>query len=252
MANRFFSQYLLNEGIISPEDVGSVLAKSLDAVPGAEIIKMDTPMSEGEARLGQVLLDEGLLDAAGVKKALEAIRAVESQPVNQVVAELLEAREKDQAEYEHVREYIVLFLESIQNFLHTDVAIIRDRENDWQGTSYLTYQSMGGSLQLTVGCRMTSQVLLAMASRFSDEEQSKVDDMAIDCIEEFCNVVNGLYIVSMSGKSHDMDLEMPKTVENSSPYGEYVFQLRVETEFGGFAMYISMDGFILNDGDYLH
>ncbi len=251
MANRFFSQYLLNKGIISPENTGSILAKSLDAVPGAEIIKMETPMSEGEARLGQVLLDEGLLDAAGVEQALEAIRTEECQPVNQVVADLLEARQKDPAEYEHLREYMVLFLESMQNFLHTDAAIIRDRENDWQGTSYLTYQSMGGSLRLTVGCRMTSQVLLAMATRFSDEEQSQVDEMAIDCIEEFCNVINGLYIVSMSGKSHDMDLDMPKTVENRSPYGDNVFQLRVETEFGGFAMYISMDGFVLDDRDYL-
>lgn len=251
MANRFFSQYLLNKGILTAENTGSILAKSLGAVPGAEIISMETPMSEGEARLGQVLLDEGILDAPGVEEALEAVRAEESQPVNQVVADLLEAREKDQAEYEHLREYMVLFLESIQNFLHTDVAIIRDRDNDWQGTSYLTYQSMGGSLRLTVGCRMTSQVLLATASRFSDEPQTRVDDMAIDCIEEFCNVINGLYIVSMSGKSHDMDLDMPRTVENRSPLGENVFQLRVETEFGGFAMYISMDGFVLDNRTYL-
>ena len=250
MVNRFFSQYLLNKGILTPENVGSVLAKSLDAVPGKDILHMEVPMYEEEARLGQVLLDENLLEADKIEKALLAIRTEDYQSVDQVVTEMLEAREKDPVEYEHLRHYVELFMGAMQSFLHTDVVIVRDRENDWQNTSYLTYQTMGGALRLTVGCRMTAEVLLAMASRFSDEPQDKVDDMAIDCIEEFCNVVNGHYIVSMSGKNHDMDLDMPKTVENRAPSGDNVFQLRVETEFGGFVMYISMDGFVLDNKDY--
>ena len=250
MVNRFFSQYLLNKGILTPENVGSVLAKSLDAVPGKDILHMEVPMYEEEARLGQVLLDENLLEADKIEKALLAIRTEDYQSVDQVVAEMLEAREEDPSEYEHLRRYVELFMGAVQSFLHTDVIIVRDRENDWQNTSYLIYQTMGGALRLTVGFRMTAKVLLAMASRFSDETQDKVDDMAIDCIEEFCSVLNGNYIVSMSDRNHDIDLEMPKTVKNRAPSGDSVFQLRVETEFGGFVMYISMDGFVLDNKDY--
>ena len=99
---------------------------------------------------------------------------------------------------------------------------------------------------------MNGDVMLAMAKRFSGEVLTDVDEMAIDCIEEFCNVLNGLYIVNMSGKSQDMDLDMPQTVENGEPGGDSVFQLRVETEFGGFVLYLSMDGFVFEDGKPLH
>ena len=94
---------------------------------------------------------------------------------------------------------------------------------------------------------MNGDVMLSMAKRFSGEVLTEVDEMAIDCIEEFCNVLNGLYIVNMSGKSQDMDLDMPQTVENGEPGGDNVFQLRVETEFGGFVLYLSMDGFVFED-----
>lgn len=250
MVNRFFSQYLLNNGILTAENVGRILAKSLDAVPGKDILQMDESMYEEEARLGQVLLDEKLIDAAGLERSLQDIRTHDYRPVDRVVVEMLEDRKKDPAEYAHLRHYVELFLSSIQSFLHTDAAIVRNRENDRQDTGYLIYQTMGGSLRLTVGCCMTAEVLLAMASRFSDEPQDKVDEMAIDCIEEFCNVVNGHYIVSMSGRNHDMDLDMPKTVENKVPSGDNVFRMRVETEFGGFVVYVSMDGFVLDHKEY--
>ena len=44
-------------------------------------------------------------------------------------------------------------------------------------------------------------------------------------------------IVEPAADEHDFlhgDLDMPQTVENGEPGGDNVFQLRVETEFGGF------------------
>lgn len=287
MANRQFSQYLLNSGILSPENAGRILAKSLSATPEPFVLALEKGLitstqaeelpggrefmvaaleenylnalqldelrkavPDRSSCLGQVLLDEGIVDLDTLARLFEESKEEECHPVDDVIEAMLEAQNLDAQEYAYIQEYVELFLKAMHKFMHTEALILPNEDLDLVDATYLTYQSMGGALCLTVGCRMTGSVLLAMAARFSGEEHIQVDEVAIDCIEEFCNVINGLYIVNMSGKSHDMDLDMPKTVENGVPAGDNVFALRVETEFGAFMLYISRDGFVLNEKNY--
>ena len=284
MANRYFSQYLLNKGVLTPENAGEMLAKSLNVTPELSVLALEKGLINSEqalelaesagfiraalgknyltalqlddlkkavpersACLGQVLLDEGVVGLSELAKLFEESAAPDCHPVETAVHDMLVSWNADENDYGYIKDYVELFLGALQRFMNTDALIIQGGNSDGVDTTYLTYQSMGGALRLTVGCRMNGDVMLSMAKRFSDEVLTEVDEMAIDCIEEFCNVLNGLYIVNMSGKSQDMDLDMPQTVENGEPGGDSVFQLRVETEFGGFVLYLSMDGFVFED-----
>lgn len=284
MANRQFSQYLLNRGILSSDNAGRVLAKSLHAVPDLAVLALEKGLITSQqakkllgvkefvvaaleenylnalqldelkkavpdrsACLGQVLLEEGIVDIHTLARLFEDSKDEDSHPVDDVIKEMLEAQGWDAHEHAYIREYVKLFLKAMRKFMHTEALIIPNEDLDLVDATYLIYQSMGGALRLTVGCRMTGNVLLAMAGRFSGEEETEVNEMAIDSIEELANVINGLYIVNMSGHSHDMDLDMPRTLENGVPAGEDVFALRVETEFGAFMLYLSREGFMLNE-----
>ena len=281
MANRYFSQYLLNKGVLTSDNAGRMLAKSLNVTPELSVLALEKGLINSEqalelvaadgfiraalgrnyltalqlddlkkavpersACLGQVLLDEGVVDLSELARLFEESAAPDCRPVGAAVHDMLVSWNADENDYEYIKDYVELFLGALQRFMNTDAVIVRGGNSDGVDTTYLTYQSMGGALRLTVGCRMTGDVMLTMANRFSGEELTSVDEMAVDCLEEFCNVLNGLYIVNMSGKSQDMDLDMPRTVENGEPAGDNVFQLRIETEFGSFVLYLSMDGFV--------
>lgn len=285
MGNRHFSQYLLNKGILTADNAGAILAECHHTAPGLSVLALERNFIDAEqslelsgagdtavaalsrnyltalqlddlkkeapnrrACLGQVVLNRKLVDFSGLAKLFKDNDGEYCYPVNEVFEELLQEQGVDADDYEYIRDYVELFLSTLQKFMRTNALIVRANNSDVDDTTYLTYQSMGGALSLTVGCRMTRSVMLAMGSRFGGEHLERVDEMAIDCIEEFCNVLNGLYIVNMSGKSRDMDLDMPRTIENVEPVGDDVFQLRVETELGSFMLYMSMNGFIFNDG----
>ena len=287
MANSKFAQYLLNRGIFTPEEAGSLLKKSSVTVPKISVMALEKGLLDAQQAekllrvqdfmvealdddcltalqldelkktvpnhrtcLGQVLLDEGLVDLPLLAKLFEESKQESCHPVDEVVNSMLAEKNADIEEYAYICDYVQLFVRAMNRFVDTDALLVRDDSVDLVDSTYLVYQNMGGTKKLTVGCRMTGKELLDMASIFSGEQQTEVNEMALNCIEEFCNVVNGHYIVNMSAKKQDMDLDMPHTVENAVPMGDNVFSLRIETEFGALMLYISEDGFVLNEKNY--
>lgn len=282
MANRYFSQYLLNEGILTPENAGLMLAKSISVEPDLTVVALEKGLigvdqaielegnrfeevvlakkyltalqlddlkkavPERSACLGQVLLNEGIVSLIDLAKLYEASSKAGSQPIMEVVSSLLKSKGMELGEKEHWGDYVELLVGTMQRFMNTDAILLQGGKAAAEADrTYLVSQSMNGALSMTAGCFMCGSVLLTMANRFSGEELTEVDEMAVDCLEEFCNVLNGLYIVNMSGKNMDMDLDMPRTEEDAVPTGADVLSLQVETEFGSWILYMSDHGFIV-------
>lgn len=282
MANRYFSQYLLNAGILTPENAGEMLAKSIGVKPDLAVAALEKGLineaqiadfqsdsfevavlekkyltalqlddlkravPERSACLGQVLLNEGVVDLTELAKLYEASGKSGSEPVADAVHQMLQAEGQDPSAKEHWVDYVELLIGTMQRFMNTDAVLHAKAVSVAEpAKSYLVSQSMSGALSLTAGCLVSDDVLLAMAVRFSGEEITEVDELAIDCLEEFCNVLNGLYIVNMSGKNMDMDLDMPKYDEGVVPEGADVLGLQVTTEFGDWILYMSDHGFIV-------
>lgn len=139
MANRQFSQYLLNRGILSSDNAGRVLAKSLHAVPDLAVLALEKGLITSQqakkllgvkefvvaaleenylnalqldelkkavpdrsACLGQVLLEEGIVDIHTLAKLFEDSKDEDSHPVDDVIKEMLEAQGWDAHEHAYI------------------------------------------------------------------------------------------------------------------------------------------------------
>ena len=89
-----------------------------------------------------------------------------------------------------------------------------------------------------------NQMFLEMARRYSGEDLTELDELAEDSLAEFINVLNGLYIVNLSGRDLDMDLDMPRGGQDVGPTASNMIAMRIVTDFGSFVIHLAEDEFI--------
>lgn len=280
MGNRYFVQYLLNVGALKADEVLELMAKASKAEPGLPLLAMrkgllsSTQLSEmnisdeaafaeeakdrklltvaqidtlknevasSDACFGQALLDAGLADYA----KLEALFSEAEEAESPVYAAVMSRAGDDDAHlYEIYGKYADIFISSVQRFMNTDAVLLPGEAMlDADGT-HLVSQSLGGGLVLTPGVMAKNDVFLEMGRRYSGEELEEIDNLAVDCVAEFINVLNGLYIVSLSQLDMDVDLGEPKDAENVLPMATNMLALNVGTEFGSFVLYMAQDEFM--------
>ena len=280
MTNKFFSQYLLNAGIITTDNAAAILAESLQVSPqlymtalqmgyldgrqAAELKEADsferaaldkeylTVMQldavkkaepDRDAFVAQVVFDQGLVDLPQLGEFFASSQKQDCHPVYEVMRQVYAASNLEETELGYIGDYMELFVSTLQRFMKADAVLVAAPAEQLE-KQYLTYQSMGGAMALTVGCSMSPEIMVEMAARYSNEALDDVNEMTIDSVEEFYNVLNGLYIVNMSGSNLDMDLDMPYTVMDLLPKGGQIYTVNVVTDFGRFALYLSNDGFM--------
>ena len=280
MGNRYFVQYLLNVGALKADEVLELMTKASKAEPGLPLLAMrkgllssaqlsemnisdeaafaeegkdrklltvaqiDTLKNEAassDACFGQALLDAGLADYA----KLEVLFSEAEEEESSVYAAVMSRAGDDDAHlYEIYGKYADMFISSVQRFMNTDAVLLPGEAMlDADGT-HLVSQSLGGGLVLTPGVMAKNEVFLEMGRRYSGEELEEIGDLAVDCVAEFINVLNGLYIVNLSQLDMDVDLGEPKDAENVLPMATNMLALNVGTEFGSFVLYMAQDEFM--------
>lgn len=284
MGNRYFAQYLLNKGILTADNAAEILSECRHVTPDITVIALEKGwindvqaqelaraknpemaaldkgivsasqldvVHKGEpdlrVRLGQVIWQREMVDLSQLAKLYKDNSGDYCQPVREIFGGLLRENNLDANDYEHIEKYVELFLATLQKIMNMNALLLRTDNYDTHGASYFVYQNMGGALSMAAGCKMSEEILAALASRYSGENIAQADELAIDCVEEFANVLNGLYTVNMSDNSQNMDLDMPCTMKNADPVGGRILHLRVESELGSFMLYLSMNGFMFND-----
>ena len=283
MGNRYFVQYLLNVGALKADEVLELMAKASKAEPGLPLLAMrkgllssaqlsemnisdeaafaeeakdrklltvaqiDTLKNEAassDACFGQALLDAGLADYAKLEALFSEADEAEEEESPVYAAVMSRAGDDDAHLYEIYGKYADMFISSVQRFMNTDAVLLPGEAMlDADGT-HLVSQSLGGGLVLTPGVMAKNDVFLEMGRRYSGEELEELGDLAVDCVAEFINVLNGLYIVSLSQLDMDVDLGEPKDAENVLPMATNMLALNVCTEFGSFVLYMAQDEFM--------
>ena len=84
-------------------------------------------------------------------------------------------------------------------------------------------------------------------AKTTDAQTVSVEDLkgdAVDALEEFLNVVNGLYIVELANRKIEPNLDFPLANEDVIPRGSHQLLLRVYTEAGDFILVLSTDAFL--------
>ena len=240
------SQLEALDGKLSDVDfIESALEEHL--LTASQISNLRQAAVQKESRLAQLLLDEGVMSLSRLESALQECEALEPNPVEEIVERVLKSRGAEFLDTEIYTEYVDLFFVSLQRFMDTDVVIVsKAGESVDSSRKHLVSQRMTGDLGFAGGVYADEKTLINIARRYSHEDITRLNDMAIDCLSEFINVLNGLYIVNLSKRQMDVDLETPQYREGVIDHDEEaLLQFEVLTDFGAFTLAVSHDASVL-------
>lgn len=189
----------------------------------------------------QRILVEAEQDESSAAKLL-ADDAMDTNPVRRAV--LLAMGNNYPGEGQHYAAYMEMFMAAMKNMLHTEAVVERAPcTEDEEQPCYATSQRLSGDINFAAGLIASEPVYLKLAERYSEEEIPEMDEMARDSIEEFINVLNGMFSVSLGEQNIETDLELPRFGENVSPHGKHQLRLRVHSSVGSFQVVMAIDEF---------
>ena len=136
-----------------------------------------------------------------------------------------------------IKNYIALFMRNIIRFIDSEVYTNKILKVEKYKTKCAVTQRIKNSINLQIYINAEENIFLKIASIYSGEELDSVDEMAKDSVGEFLNLTNGLYLVAMSNRGVELDME-PQTLffENIIP-SAYV--IPIELPFGKIELIIS-------------
>lgn len=144
----------------------------------------------------------------------------------------------------HYASYMEMFMAAMKSMLHTEAVVERSPfAEDEEQPCYATSQRLSGDISFVAGLVASEPVYLKLAERYSGEELSGMDEMAQDCIEEFINVLNGMFSVALGEEQIETDLDLPRFGQNVHPQGSNQLRLRVHSAVGSFQVVMATDEF---------
>lgn len=278
MRSLYFAQYLVNEGLVKPQEMKELLRACGGTKPGMAVLALaegavsaarlaglapfaaeDFPslaMREGILfpsqieklgkllptnghRLAQALLDSGRMDFVELGRCMARCGAFEGSPVKDAVRRLA-ADDSFEAERAVYADFTELFMRFFARFMDTP-AVVNFCEPDIaadEGTRVVSQRLMG-AVSFVSGVYAETPVFMEMAQRYGHELISEPDGLAEDCVVEFLNVVNGLFIVDLGKHDMDVDLDVPRIGVNQEPMGSGQLLLPIDTGFGSFALVLA-------------
>jgi len=207
-----FAQCLMNQGTYSTDELQQLMKTS----------------EENEAALARLVTDGVELDM---------------RPVHTAVARAAGGAFSE--ELDLYADYMELFLDSMQNFMHTEGAVSPALVKETlPGEGYASSQRIGGDVSLVGGIIATEAVYLELARRYSEEDLTGINELTVDSIEEFLNVINGIFTIDLAHRKLEAELGLPRSGEEVKPHGSRQMCLRVYTSFGSFQVVMAADDFI--------
>jgi CheY-specific phosphatase CheX len=284
MNSQYFAQYLLNTGMLSGDEVKGMLMKSMSCKPklpllamyqglvtarqltdlGVETAAFAAAAQEkglltksqvqnlsqavtGESlRFAQALLDAGRMDYVRLAELFADYREAPVRPLKEAVARLADGSLDKELEYYNA--YVEIFMRSLIRFMDTPAVInVFESLLDSDEQTRIVSQRLSGDLSMVTGLFAADDTFVEMARRYSREDIQEVDELAVDSITEFLNVMNGLYAIDLAKRQMDVDLELPRAAKNQKPVGSHQLELRIDTGFGSFVLVLATDEFVLHD-----
>ena len=243
MNSLYLAQHLLNDGVLTADDVRALLPKCEAAEPCDEILAAAQEKKATEStKFAQALVDEGRLVMADALDLIEKYSAedADAHPVATAVGKL--ADESIDYELPSYCEFCEIFLRSFIRFMDTSAVVSVEPPifGDVSDTHIVT-QKLSGDLTFVTGMFTSDDMFVEMAKRYSHEDIEEVDELAIDSLQEFLNVINGLFAVDMAKQQRDIDLDAPQVIANSMPGGSNTLKVEVISGIGDFVLMTATD-----------
>ena len=211
-----FPQFLLNNGKIAVKDAAKLLP----------------------------LCQKGLPQTAEYEEERRAYKKVRKSPVSEIVQKLCGENLAEEAAI--YADYMQLFMDSMIEYMSTPAVIdptlpVLDENSPELHT---VSQRMDGGVSVVPGIMAKDREFLTLAERMSGEQLDKIDDLAIDSLQEFINVVNGVFSIKMAERGLEVELEAPRAKKIAVPQANKQVLLRIYTGFGSFVVVLAADEFM--------
>jgi CheY-specific phosphatase CheX len=283
MNSQYFAQYLLNTGELPIETIRQLLGRASKRKPQLPVLAMQHGMvtatqieelgEDSNSKFVAAAIERGLLTKVQVKNLQEAVAGdnlrfaqamIDKKIISYVEMEKLLKRYSKakqnplqeavnkvadkglEKEIGYYGEYTELFIHSFARFMGVPTVIEIETMDlrEEACPTHMVSQRLSGDLGLVASIVAKDEVFVEMARRYSGEDISRLNELAIDSMEEFLNVINGLYAVNMAKRQMEIDLELPHTVKNMLPAGNLQLMLRIDASIGSFLLVLGSDEFL--------
>ena len=279
-----FPQFLLNRGILDAAEIRTFLERTLTAqvdVPvqalfhgvaraadlaslgtlsGAEfrasaekggVLTASQLYNLGEAiagegcRFAQTLLDAGRLDYEELERLLGDFKRAGERPLSEAIQRTADGRLAE--ELPLYTEYVGVAMLAFKRFMKIACVVVPQVEPFAEGVPRrLVSQAVTGGVALVAGLEAPDAVFLSLARRYSHEDFSELDDLAVDSLAEFLNVLDGFFAVRLGERNLELDLEIPRTAHalNAKASPSKFLRLYLESPVGAFKLLLATDEFL--------
>lgn len=279
-----FPQFLLNSGALEAAELHEFLKRTLTAkadVPvqalfhgvataaeltslgtlsGAEfrasaekegILTASQLYNLGEAIAGegclfaQTLLDAGRLDYGEIERLLGDFMRAGEHPLAEAIERAADGKLVE--ELPLYTEYVGVAMHAFKRFMKIACVVVPQAEPFAREVPRrIVSQAITGGVSLVVGIEASDEVFLALARRYSHEDFLEIDDLAVDSLAEFLNVLDGFFAVRLGERDLELDLAIPRTAcdLNAKASPSKLLRLHLESPVGAFALLLAADEFL--------
>ncbi|WKY44740.1 chemotaxis protein CheX [Eubacteriaceae bacterium ES2] len=193
-----FGELAIAEGFITEENLAVLLKKQ----------------KESHVLLGQILLDQGILDYEAYEKILAAYKIDSGFSDHEI--EVLKGNNTDEIvrmiigndpELAIFEEYMELFVRNLVRFIDRDLIIEKPFAVDNFTYEYLASQQIVGDYKIATAICADAETAVKFAAVYAEETIESMNDLAKDALGEFMNCQNGLFISNLYHKNVKCDLE---------------------------------------------
>ncbi len=251
MVAKFFGQWLLEKGAISREDLLAALdlqkrnnlslgqlAVECDYLTPAQAQSINMEQQRKDRRFGEIATERGLLSDEQVDELLAAQKkrkvflgqALVNEGALSESSLQAELKAFEQAQREHEVEVkadfeslphavtVKAFMETsmvlFSRIVHDMVKVESIQANGGAGEAdYYFSQEVQGDKQFMLTLGLSGNHVLAIASKILQRDQDNIDELALDAVAEFLNIVCGNSCVVMGKQGYKLSLQPPASVQ---------------------------------------
>ncbi|HHW36576.1 MAG TPA: hypothetical protein GXX18_04810 [Bacillales bacterium] len=178
--------------------------------------------------LGQALVDLGYMNIDQFSTALnnykkehslsdKQFNAIKAGDIDTLVETIVGL--EGSTDRELFTNYLSLFAKNLIRFIDDQVRLeakVVDGQSkaDWLVTQLI--KENGDSVQtISTGIACDERTFIKFASIYAEETINEIDEFAKDSVSEFLNLHNGIFLVNMSNRGVELDMEPQKVQENA-------------------------------------
>lgn len=191
---------------------------SLGLLKDEQIEELLSMQKREKVFFGEILISKNFMNEEELNKALKLFE--EQQHIEVVkLDDQLESLDKDGI----IKNSVGILQKLYSRIVHDHIKLVGvNNDNSSKRSGIIALQKMRGDLHLDFAIQSEDAVSIAISNKFLKMEFDAVDEMVLDIMSEFVNVVLGNIAVKFSEGNVKVDLTPPELIEQSNfDYNDY-------------------------------